>query len=312
MSNDVSSSKWVSRLVILIFLSLLAWVTYGNLNNVIGMLSYYIVGILAIFPWCIPMGIGIIWGFVDIILFGGNWYNTTLAIAIVPPSWMTVLYYWIISLIGIAINLVVTMYIIQRIRSKPPKPKTNLALVNCNIIDGNKDSKVIKDGVILIKMIVEEGETPGIIEAVGKADEVEIPAGYEKIYLNGQWVLPGLINSHCHLMMNGKPMKAMAVTSLPDEYLQKLFTLIKIPLLRLLLYKMMHKNALTALNAGVTTLRSMGEMPYLGVKLRKSINKGKLLGPRILAAGLGISPTGGHGGFSGIVADSSVEIRKIV
>ncbi|MCP4763351.1 MAG: amidohydrolase family protein [archaeon] len=46
--------------------------------------------------------------------------------------------------------------------------------------------------------------------------------------------------------------------------------------------------------------------------MRKSINKGKLLGPRILAAGLGISPTGGHGGFSGIVADSSVEIRKIV
>jgi len=66
------------------------------------------------------------------------------------------------------------------------------------------------------------------------------------------------------------------------------------------------------LNAGVTTLRSMGDPFYLDVKLRKLIKDGKFLGPRILVAGLGISPTGGHGGAFGFSADDTGEIRKRV
>jgi hypothetical protein len=42
-------------------ISVLAWITYGNLNDVLGSLAYGIIGLLNLYPWIIPfIGIGLL------------------------------------------------------------------------------------------------------------------------------------------------------------------------------------------------------------------------------------------------------------
>ena len=302
--------KLISFLIIII--AILAWITYGTLEGVFGALSYFFIGVLNIFPWVIPI-IGIPLGILDVIgIYGFNMYNLTLNFSHLNSSWMTLTWYWLINILGIILDIVLTVKIISGIRAvknREEKKAKNIALINCNIIDGNRHSSMIKDGVILIKNLVEKEETPGLIEAVGPKSQVQIPKDYKTIDLKGQYILPGLINAHCHLTASGKPSKLM---KLSDKSMERLVKFLNTPIGKKLLYKMMKKNALNALNAGVTTLRAMSDPCYIDVKLRDDINKGKLIGPRILVAGKGICITGGHGWAMSFVADSVPEIRKAV
>ena len=66
------------------------------------------------------------------------------------------------------------------------------------------------------------------------------------------------------------------------------------------------KRARDALRAGITTLRTVGEMHRADIALRTMIAKGWAEGPRILSAGKSISVTAGHGcGFGALVADGA-------
>ncbi|MHA1725235.1 MAG: amidohydrolase family protein [Promethearchaeota archaeon] len=293
----------------ILLVAVLAWITYGKLIGVLGMLAYLLVGLLNVYPWVIPF-IGIPLGIIDIVLNGFGMYTYTLGLAHLEPSWMSSAWYWFIVVISSLIDIYLMIKIVILLKSKfgrKKEPKRNLALINCNIIDGNKDSKIITNGVILVQNEVEEGKEPGKIIKVGKAEEIEIPQGYKKIDLNNQYILPGLINAHCHLFGSGKPIKVM---NLSDETMKKLMRLLGTSIGKWISMRMMKKNTQNALNAGVTTLRSMGDPFYLDVKLRKMIEEGKIMGPRLMVAGLGICPTGGHGGAFGFAADSKGEIRK--
>lgn len=309
--KKTSSNRFSCLLIFTLLISILAWITYGTLEGVFGMLSYIILGFIAVYPWIIPF-IGIPLGILDLLGYlDFGIYELSLKIAHLESSWLSLVWYWVISIISIIINIISMIKIIswlKRLRKK--ESKKNLALINCNIIDGNRDSKIITNGVILIQNIVKDIEktTSGLIVEVGRADEIEIPSDYKKVDLNGSYVLPGLINAHCHLFGSGKPTKIM---QLSEHTLKKLLQLVQTPLGIALSKKGMKKHALTALNAGVTTLRSMGEFLYLDVKLRKKIEEGKIIGPRILCSGKGIHPTGGHG-MLGFEVDSTAEIRKAV
>lgn len=312
MSEKKSSSNRFSCLLLFALLILIsAWITYGTLEGVFGMLSYMIVGFIAVYPWIIPF-IGIPLGILDLLGYLDlGIYELSLKIAHLESSWLSLVWYWVISIISIIFNIITMIKIIlwlKQLRRK--EPKKNLALFNCNIIDGNRDSKIITNGVILIQNIVKdkEKETSGLIVEVGGEDEIEIPSDYKKVDLKGNYILPGLINAHCHLFGSGKPTKVM---QLSEHTLKKLLNLVQTPLGIALSKKGMKKHALTALNAGVTTLRSMSEFLYLDVKLRKEIEEGKIIGPRILCSGKGIHPTGGHG-MLGFEVDSTAEIRKAV
>jgi imidazolonepropionase-like amidohydrolase len=315
MSEDNSLVNFLllSGLILFFFtvaVSIFAWITYGTIQGVFGTLAYLIVGLLNLWPWIIPFA-GFVIGILDMLsVFGSGMYIETLNLAHLNHSWMPALWYWLVAIVGMVINLILMLMIISWIKGKKYKkkePKSNLALVNCNIIDGNRDSKLIKDGVILIKNLVEESETPGLIAAVGTASKIKVPDDHKTIDLNGAYVLPGLINSHCHLTGSGKPMKLM---NLPDNLLKNLLKLVNNPLGKMLFFNLMKKNAINALNAGVTTLRTMGDPFDLDIKMRKKIEKGKIIGPRLFVCGFGVCPTGGHGGMMGIVADSTPEIRK--
>jgi imidazolonepropionase-like amidohydrolase len=50
---------------------------------------------------------------------------------------------------------------------------------------------VIDGGVVLVR--------DGKIEAVGPADEVVVPEGYEIVDLGSHWLMPGMIDLHCHV-----------------------------------------------------------------------------------------------------------------
>jgi imidazolonepropionase-like amidohydrolase len=67
-----------------------------------------------------------------------------------------------------------------------------------------------------------------------------------------------------------------------------------------------------ALRAGVTTARSAGAQRNLDLWLRDAINAGRVAGPRLLASGLVIGVTGGHGHLFGIEADDEVEFVRAV
>jgi imidazolonepropionase-like amidohydrolase len=58
-------------------------------------------------------------------------------------------------------------------------------------------------------------------------------------------------------------------------------------------------NAKKTLEAGFTTVRDVGSLPFLAVDLRNNINAGYIPGPRIVASGPPLSITGGHGDLNG-------------
>ncbi|MFL5762825.1 MAG: amidohydrolase family protein [Bacteroidia bacterium] len=70
------------------------------------------------------------------------------------------------------------------------KPKGKLALINARIIT-MKGDEVIEKGTI----IVNENK----IEAIGKAEEVQVPAGVKVIDCAGKTIMPGMVDVHSHL-----------------------------------------------------------------------------------------------------------------
>ena len=157
-------------LLLTLLISLFAWITYGTIEGVLGALAYTIVGLLNVFPWLIPF-IGIPLGIIDSIgIYGFGMYNLTLNLARINSSWMTFVWFWTINSVGSALDLILMYLIISWIKNlnyRKKKSRTNIALVNCNIVDGNLKNPIIKRGIVLIKNIVEEGEIAGLISGVG-------------------------------------------------------------------------------------------------------------------------------------------------
>ena len=135
----------------------------------------------------------------------------------------------------------------------------------------------------------------------------QIPDGARIIDLGGATLLPGLIDLHTHLTSTGVHWEDELLKTTPGQAA---------------LYGA--HNALVTLMAGFTTCRDMGPTwPFTDIDLRKAIDDGIVPGPRMLASGNYISPTGGAGDarqFSIFVdvpivrnlADGADEVRKAV
>ena len=147
----------------------------------------------------------------------------------------------------------------------------------------------------------------GVIAAIGRSLE---SCNAEGIPLDGKFVMPGLIDAHVHLMFSGKPMGGNA-NKVPKRNAEAKFAkmLSKWPG-SALLKKSMRQSVMTSLNAGVTTMRCVGDMNYYDVDLRNDVRAGKLQGPRLLVSGPVLTPTGGHGAMFGHPVDSPMDARK--
>ncbi|MCG7382997.1 amidohydrolase family protein [Paenibacillus sp. ACRRY] len=181
--------------------------------------------------------------------------------------------------------------------------KTAYALKNCHLIHGDLNRNLEKNMTVLVN-------EQGLIQGIGKSSEQAIPNHYEVIDLSGKYVMPGLINAHVHLFADGKPFSL----SVSEGMLQFAYDrILNTKFGKNVLKKRMKRNALTALHAGVTTMRSVGEFFYTDVKLRDEINNGDFVGPNLLVSGFFLSVTGGHGApFLALVGDSPWEARKNV
>jgi len=300
-------------LLFMLVVSIAAWMTYQSVEGIWGMLSFVLVGILCILPWIIPFFVGLVVGVLSLLkILTFDVYSTALQISRIEPSWMTHTWVTLMSITGFLLSLYLTFEIIMIMKGRKYQKKgidRDLALVNCQIFDGNPDSDVITDGVILIRNRVQEKEIPGLITAVGKASDIDVPSGYEKIDLDSQFVIPGLINAHCHLFSDGRPMKMVKMSESAKERISKLLTL---GIVKRIFKRRMIVNINNALNAGVTTIRTMGDPEDLDLIIRDEVREGKIHGPRLLCAGKLIAPTGGHGGPVARTADGTLEITKAV
>jgi imidazolonepropionase-like amidohydrolase len=134
------------------------------------------------------------------------------------------------------------------------------ALVGGRLIDGF-GARPIADSVILI-----DGD---IIEKIGTTETLPVPEGYEVISTEGMDVLPGLWESHAHLMLNGHADYAHWHPTYADRLADEI----------------MPASAVQLLLAGVTSARDLGAPlePSLSVKAR--IENGEIPGPRLYVSG---------------------------
>ncbi len=153
-------------------------------------------------------------------------------------------------------------------------------LKNCRILD--VESGAITEAAITIH----DDEIRSIDRVIGQ------DGGLREINMQGAYVLPGLISCHTHLTIIF-PFHL----SEPDED----------PAMSA--YRA-YRRGQDALQAGVTTVRTVGELNRADIALRKSITAGWVSGPRIFSAGLGVSVTGGHGHGFTAEADGADDFRK--
>src|SRR5260370_32434335 len=144
-----------------------------------------------------------------------------------------------------------------------------------NLIDGKSD-KPRRDQVIVIR--------GNRIESVSDTESAKIPEGATVIDLSKETVLPGLIDSHTHIFLQGEEPAEGGYDA----------NLLKYPLA--LRAARATVSVRRALEQGFTTLRDVETegAGYGDVGIKMAIEGGYIPGPRLFVATRAISTTGGY------------------
>ncbi|KYG29524.1 metal-dependent hydrolase family protein [Alkalihalobacillus trypoxylicola] len=155
---------------------------------------------------------------------------------------------------------------------------------NVTLIDGVSNEAVPESYVW-----VEDGK----IKEVGRGS---IPTTHqiEVIDGSGQYLTPGLIDSHVHLIWSGSsnPQDRISKSSSEDIALQA------------------YRHSLIALQHGITTVRDLSSPGNTVLSVRNMIDASILPGPTIVSSGPALCITGGHVHYIGMEADGAEGIRK--
>ncbi|PJE95837.1 amidohydrolase [Streptomyces carminius] len=164
------------------------------------------------------------------------------------------------------------------------------ALLSAGGVVTGPDGRLLRDGAVLVQ--------GGVITAVGPRTELEGRAPHDatRFAYPGGTLLPGLVDAHVHLVLDAGPDPVTALQHTDDAAL---------------LPTMAHR-ARQLLNAGVTTVRDLGDRGGLAIRLRDEIAAGRQSGPRVLAAGTPLTAPGGHCWFLGGEAEGADAIRRVV
>ncbi len=147
---------------------------------------------------------------------------------------------------------------------------------NGTLIDGT-GGRPVPDAAVLVE--------DGVVRAAGRRQEVTMPnAPVTEIDAAGGHILPGLIDTHVHIMMEGLDFQQRMVTPLSLNFYQAI------------------DHMRRTLEAGITSMRDAAGAD-LGVK--QAVECGLILGPRLQISITALTTTGGHGDYwlpSGIEA----------
>ncbi len=174
---------------------------------------------------------------------------------------------------GLASLLGLVLFAVSLAAAQQPETKTVLVTPNLAVRAGRlidvKTGNVTTNAYIVIgkDRILQIAATP--------------PAGVQVIDLSKYTVVPGLIDSHAHVL--GNPKDQSSTDGLRMSSAQKTIWGVH--------------NLKIWLDHGFTAMRDAceGDPAYGQFALRNSINKGLIQGPRMVSAGSCISLTGGHG-----------------
>jgi len=157
---------------------------------------------------------------------------------------------------------------------------TSLTLVKAGRLLDPRTGSVLAPAAVLIE--------DGKIKEVGVPVELQkkMPASARTIDLGNATLLPGLIDSHTHLLMDDIVLPAEAERSRRyngDYVPAQILAIVESPSKRVLVGAQMAREDL---ESGITTVRNLGHSGIDGdVALRDAINAERLMGPRILASG---------------------------
>jgi imidazolonepropionase-like amidohydrolase len=130
------------------------------------------------------------------------------------------------------------------------------------------------------------------IEQVG--DAVGVPPHAE--HFAGCTILPGLIDTHVHLVMSALPTNEAIIAQVRSETDEQLVD-------RAL------ANARAALQAGLTTVRDCGGRRTVIRQVRDRIRRGDAEGADVLSCGAPITTTSGHCHWLELIADTREQVR---
>ena len=183
-----------------------------------------------------------------------------------------------------------------------------IVLKAARLFDG-KSNALLQNAVVIV-----QGD-----KIVDAGSNLPIPSAAQVIDLGDATLAPGFMDAHTHLTADFSG-------NYNERRLQQLDLNVSEQAIRATAF------ARATVEAGFTTVRDMGSRfvashEFVDVALRNSINKGVIVGPRMLVATKGIGATGGHfdptGGFRDFlfgrepdytdgIANSPDEIRKTV
>ncbi|HEX4604525.1 MAG TPA: amidohydrolase family protein, partial [Candidatus Angelobacter sp.] len=180
--------------------------------------------------------------------------------------------------------MIVLSLLVPALAQQTPKPPPKAVYIRAGRLFDATSDKVRENMVIVVI-----GER---IQNVGPASAVSIPADATVFDLSRATVLPGLIDCHTHL--GARADRYDEIYNFKNTPFQSAFAAVV--------------NARKTLEAGFTSVRDVGSLPFLAVDLRNSINEGLVPGPRIVASGPGISITGGHGDLNNFSPQTRVSM----
>jgi imidazolonepropionase-like amidohydrolase len=136
-------------------------------------------------------------------------------------------------------------------------------------------------------LLIEDGR----IAAIGR--DLEAP-GAEIIDLDGRWVVPGLMNAHAHICLDGGPDPEAALRA-ENRSETVIRTAARLE---------------AALRSGVTTIRDLGAPDGIDIELARLVDAGEIPGPQVIPSGRVVTMTGGHGWWIGLQADGPDAVRR--
>jgi imidazolonepropionase-like amidohydrolase len=185
--------------------------------------------------------------------------------------------------------------------TNPIKGSGTVVLKAARVIDGT-GAAPIQNGVVVV--------TDDRIVAVGPASSVTIPSGARTVDLGNATLLPGFIDAHTHVI--GRTLGDPAGDDAAVRDVDSFGAILSVGSVR------------NTLLAGFTSIRNVGAPHFDDIAIRKAINEGWVVGPRMQTAAHSLGITGGHcdengfkpglddGDFRTGIADGADQIRAAV